>query len=301
MPGALKIGPSIILFEDPFWCNVTVCVVSSIISLTKVQRIKHLMDGLAFHATSVASDETLYLSVLMGFNVQDILDVKYPDPKTTAKLAEARMTKFWSLLARVPAAVVKFDLPRLPIGRYNWAPSSLLLSKDRAVNSYRSFLMPSDEPALRTDKGLKIRLHGLEFCSSVPLGLEFHVEDEQQQLYHFYFEVSRFKEKAEKYTHNHSGNRREEICLSPQKALGTNKLAFIFAPVNDSIGNATSDLSHTSETGIFVAIRRNQNDGHLEVWRLGYARRKSLRAPQHDDIQILQDFIQKSPEHQHDY
>ena len=269
--------------------------------LDEVQRIKHLMDGLAFRTTSRASDETLCLSALMGFNVQDILNVKDPDPNTPKKLAEARMTKFWSFFTLVPAAIIKFDLPRLPIDGYNWAPLSLLLSEDRTVHSHRSFLMPTNEAASRTDRGLDIRLHGLEFRSNVPLGLEFYVKDEQQQLYHFYFKVSRFKEQAEKYTHNHSGNRREEICLSPPKAVGTNKLAFIFAPVSESRGDATSNLSHMSETGILVAIRRNQGDGHLEAWRLGFARLKNLQAPQDNDAQILCDFIQKSPQNKLDY
>jgi hypothetical protein len=265
------------------------------------QRIKYLTNALAFRATSVASDETLCLSALMNFNVQDILDVKDPDPNVPAKLAEARMTKFWSLFDRVPAAIFKFDGPTLPAEGYGWAPSSLLLSEDRPFEAYRSFLTSTDEPAFRTDRGLNVLLAGLEFCSNVPLGLEFFVEDDQRQFYHFYFELYRFKDQAQPYIHNHSGQYREEICISPLKSTGSNTLAFIFDPISEFEGDIPAKSSHITETGILVAISQNQADGDLDAIKLGFAVRKTLKAPQHNDAQLIRDHIQKSSQNLQDY
>ncbi|KAI4265408.1 MAG: hypothetical protein L6R38_009446 [Xanthoria sp. 2 TBL-2021] len=269
--------------------------------LGTAERIKYLMNALAFRATSVAADETVCLAALMGFNVQDILDVEDPNPDTPSKLAEARMTKFWSLFDRVPAAIVKFDGPTLTADAYEWAPSSLLLSEDRPLNAYRCLLTSTGEPASRTERGLHVRLPSLEFRSIVPLGLEFYVEDDQSQFYHFYFELQRFKDHARKYTHNHSGYHPEEICIDPQMATSSDTLAFIFDPIYEFEGNTIAKLSHVAERGILVAISRNRPDGTLDVRKLGNATRKTLQAPQHKDAQVIRDYIQKSSQHLQDY
>lgn len=273
-----------------------------------VQRIKHLMNALAFRTTSVASDETLCLSALMSFNVQDMLDVKDPDPSVPAKLAEARMTKFWSFFDRVPAAMFKYDGLTLPVDGYGWAPSSLLLSKDRPFEASRSFMISTDEFASRTDKGLNIRLPGLEFHSRAPLGLEFFVEDEQAQFYHFSFELCKFKDQAQKYMHNHSGTLREEICITPGKVTGipgSDTLVFIFDPHNQLEGDVPAKSSNVTvteyEAGVIVMINQNQVDGNLDARILGFAVRKTIQAPQLDDAKILRDHIQKSPQNLQDY
>ncbi|KAL3425709.1 het domain protein [Phlyctema vagabunda] len=267
----------------------------------KAERIKYLTNALAFRATSVASDETLCLSALMGFDVQDILDVKDPDPNMPTKLAEARMIKFWSMFDRVPAAMFKFDGSTLPADGYGWACSSLLLSEDRPLEAYRSFLSSTKQPAYRTDRGLDITLAGLEFRSTVPLGLEFYVEDDEGQLYHFYFSLSRFKDKSQKYTHNHSGNRRDEICINPSDVSGNDTLAFIFDPVNELQSDIPVRGSHIMETGILVVVSQNQADGKLDARKLGYAVRKTLNAPQHNDAEILHKHIQSSSQNIQDY
>lgn len=134
-------------------------------------------------------------------------------------------------------------------------PSSLLLSEHRPSEAYRS---------------LNILLPGPEFRSNVPLGLDFHVEDDQCQFYHFYFELSRFKDQAQPYTHNHSGHHQEEICRSPQKATGSDTLAFIFDPISEFEGDIIAKLSHITETRILMAIGRNQADGNLDARKLGF-------------------------------
>ncbi|KAL9615725.1 MAG: hypothetical protein Q9160_009308 [Pyrenula sp. 1 TL-2023] len=268
---------------------------------SEAQNIKHLANALAFRATSVTSDETICLSALMGFNVQKILDVKDPDPKKPVKLAEARMTKFWSMFDRVPAVLLKFDGPTLPVDGYGWAPSSLLLSKDRPFQTYRSLMEYTDDPASRTDRGLNVQFPGLEFRSNVPVGLEFHVEDDEGKFYHFYFELQRFKDQAKTYIHNHSGYYQEELCIDPQKATGSDSLAFIFDPANELEGNALKNLSHVTESGILVALHQNLIDGSLDAIKLGYAAREMLNPLQNLDGQRILDFIRKSPQNLQDY
>ena len=269
--------------------------------LDQAERIKHLIHALAFRPTSVASDETLCLSALMDFDIMDIINVKDPDPNMPAKLAEARMTKFWSLFDRVPAAIYKFDGPTLLGDGYGWALSSMLLSKDPPFEEFNSFLTPSGEPASRTNRGLEVRLPGLKFHINVPLGLEFYVEDEQDQFYQFYFKLPRFIDQVQEYVHNHSGNHQAELCIHPQQISGNNTLAFIFDSFIEFGNEALAKSSQISETGIIVILNRNQTDGKLDAKKIGFAARKTLKALQYTDAKILRDYIHKSSQNLHDY
>ncbi|KAL9029666.1 MAG: hypothetical protein Q9196_002120 [Gyalolechia fulgens] len=266
----------------------------------KSHRIKYLISALACRATSVATDETLCLSALMGFNVQEILDVKDPDPKMPVKLAEARMIKFWSMFDRVPPAIINFTVSTLSTDGYGWAPSSLLLSEDSPIQEKRSFITWKKGPASRTDRGLNISLAGLVFRSNIPLGLEFYVEDDQGQLYHFYFRLSRFKDRAQRYTHNHSGHYQEEICIDVEKATGRKSLAFIFDPDYQS-EEAQKKSVRTTFPGIIAAISQDQADGVLEARKLGFAVQTTLLTPQHNDAQVIREYLQKSSQNLQDY
>lgn len=267
----------------------------------KVEKIKFLATALSLRTTSVSSDEALCLSTLMGFNVQDILDVRNPDPNDPSGLANARMEKFWSMFDQVPLALMKFESPTLPGKGYAWAPSTLLLSKERPVQSYKCFLTASKIPASRIDKGLSVCLPGLTFRSSVPIGLEFYVEDESGTFYHFYFRLTRYKNLAQSYTHNHSGFQREESCIRPQDVVGSDFMAFIYDEINNDDEQDMRRLSHVTESGILVAMFCDPRDGSWSAKKLGNAYRKTILAPQQDDEKYIRSHIMKSPQNQRDY
>jgi hypothetical protein len=266
-----------------------------------VERIKFLATALSFRTTSVASDEALCLSTLMGFNIQDILDVKDLDDTDPMALANSRMKAFWAQFDEVPRVLIKFDGPTLSEDAWSWAPSSLLLSKDRPLHAYRCFMTSSPQPAIRTTDGLSVDLPGLLFRSSVPLGVEFYVRDESQTLYHIYFELTRYKNLARTYIHNHSGHYQEELCIDSYSVTGSDQLAFIFDQTNDEEGDTRPKSSHTTETGILVAVNSILGDGSLKAKKLGYAVRKTLSTSQHKDEYHLRSYIQKSAENEQDY
>ncbi|RDW87257.1 hypothetical protein BP5796_02951 [Coleophoma crateriformis] len=266
-----------------------------------VEKIKFLAIALSFRKTSVAADEALCLSTLMGFNVQEILDVKAPDPTVAEALANARMKKFWTMFDQIPLAMIRFDGPTLPENGWTWAPASLLLSENRPLDSYRCFLTSSTKPANRTNLGLTVELPGLTFRSSVLLGLEFYVEDEDHTIYHFYFELTRYKDVARPYIHNHHGLHREEICIQPQEVASSNTLAFIFDQVNDEQNQVPAHSSHITETGILVATYYDSKSGTWNAKKLGHATRKVMTPPTHNDAEVIRSYIQKSSQNQQDY
>lgn len=266
----------------------------------RAEKIKFLGTALSLRTTSVAADETLCLSALMGFDVQEILDVQNPIPGQPDALVHARMKKFWSMFDEIPLAMIRFEGPTLKGSGWAWAPSTLLLSKDRPLESYKCFLTPNSEPALRTNKGLIVPLEGLKFHSNVPLGLEFYVEDEQHVFYHFYFKLTKFQDRATKYTHNHSGIKKEEVCIDPQAVRGSNTLAFLFDQIHDPDEHVPAHKAHMTETGIMVAPFKD-SDGHWKATKIGYAVRKTMVASLYNDPEVVRRHIHASEKNLGDF
>jgi hypothetical protein len=77
----------------------------------RVEKIKFLGTALLLMTTSVAADETLCLSALIGFDVQDFLDVQNPIPGQLDALVHTRMKKFWSMFDEIPLAMTRFEGP----------------------------------------------------------------------------------------------------------------------------------------------------------------------------------------------
>lgn len=73
---------------------------------------------------SVASDEAICISTMLGLSLEELL---HP---TVSATAEARMAKVWDMVARkyggLPQGIVGLDFPRLSVKGYEWAPRTLL-------------------------------------------------------------------------------------------------------------------------------------------------------------------------------
>jgi hypothetical protein len=82
-------------------------------------RLFALANALKFRSTSVASDEPLCLSALLGFDTRVFINVPPED----------RMRIFWDHFKSIPYMLIVFPFPRLKAGGAAWAPQSFLSPK----------------------------------------------------------------------------------------------------------------------------------------------------------------------------
>ncbi|KAK5948668.1 hypothetical protein OHC33_010271 [Knufia fluminis] len=120
---------------------------------------KIIIASLKFRSTSVATDEALYLSVLLNLDAKEI----------SATSPHLRMLKIWSSLPTVPMSILVWTLRRFSgIPGLRWAPSTFLDPRStfgRGPTHLSTYLRAS-AIATVTDAGLRVQVPGVLFCAS---------------------------------------------------------------------------------------------------------------------------------------
>ncbi|KAL5615694.1 hypothetical protein FOBRF1_004442 [Fusarium oxysporum] len=139
--------------------------------------ILFVMGNMLLRSTSVATDEALCLSTLMGLDMRAFLNVKPQD----------RMAEFWRRVPCVPSSLLLASVPTLDDTNLSWAPRSILLGKDRlsrvgSVNTISNVSLSI--PASLTPSGLRLRTPGLIIkCNGFRPRDDFEVQDNLKFTY----------------------------------------------------------------------------------------------------------------------
>ena len=108
--------------------------------------------ALQYRSTSVATDEPLCLSCLMGLDTDKILEAEPSE----------RMAAFWSMCPRIPRVLVFWQHERLQQPGFRWAPKSFLGIESSAMSDAGKVNVPT---ATLTKRGLQTRCLGVIFSS----------------------------------------------------------------------------------------------------------------------------------------
>jgi hypothetical protein len=121
-------------------------------------------------STSVETDEPLCLAALLNLDESKVT-------KIVRAPHQDRMWTFWGVLDEVPRSLTFENDKKLKKEGYRWAPRSFL-------GSLQSFQFPFDEPAKRTDSGVRFKAAGLLWTMGRGLiGSSFHLVDENNMIY----------------------------------------------------------------------------------------------------------------------
>ncbi|XDG09156.1 hypothetical protein ABKA04_008771 [Annulohypoxylon sp. FPYF3050] len=137
-----------------------------------------IMQNMAFRSTSVATDEALCLSTLMGLDMDEILEAE----------PEQRMAAFWRKVPCAPSSLLIASVPTLDDVGLSWAPRSCLLTNERLSETGSLNTLPSislRRPTRLTDDGLMVDGPGLLIrCDGYRPEGDFLVEDDLGFKYH---------------------------------------------------------------------------------------------------------------------
>lgn len=140
--------------------------------------ILFVLGNMAFRSTSVATDEAICLSTLMGLDMDAMLSVE----------AEQRMAAFWRQVPCAPSSLLLASVPTLDEPGLSWAPYSSLLVKDRlsetgSLNTLSNVSLR--RPTTLTARGLEIDSPGLLIrCDGFRPEGTFLVQDDCGFNYH---------------------------------------------------------------------------------------------------------------------
>lgn len=126
------------------------------------EKVQSLISALQFRSTTVAPDEAICISNLLGINLKRVMDGS----------PETRMERLWKLVHEVPPEFAWRNWPRLDADGIRWAPRSMLRSSLNTDVSLNQIGNGSDDPEhssavghilkpLRNDNGLHICGSGL--------------------------------------------------------------------------------------------------------------------------------------------
>ena len=121
-------------------------------------RVSHYNDlsviqsALQYRSTSVATDEPLCLSCLMGLDTDKILEAEPSE----------RMAAFWSMCPRIPRVLVFWQHTTLQQPGFRWAPKSFLGIESSAMSEAGEVNVPT---ATLTRRGLQTKCLGVIFSS----------------------------------------------------------------------------------------------------------------------------------------
>jgi hypothetical protein len=219
-------------------------------------RLLAVANALKFRSTSVATDEPLCLSALLGFDTTIFVNVPPED----------RMRIFWRQFEWIPSLIVFCPFPRLTARGYGWAPQSFLSTKRALIWHGASPMMmnPLFEmmKAEIQNNGVLIKGAGIAFstercflgptlyllvgetCRSIFLNLQ-EADGASPDVY------------SEDYD-----NENPEYILNLWDQYGTAEAAFILMPFPNDIANAMgkTGLTIIQGIGIFVSIEREVDD-----------------------------------------
>lgn len=115
------------------------------------EKLHSLVSALQFRSTSVAPDEAICISNLLGIDLKKVMDGS-PD---------TRMERLWKLVHEVPPEFALRNWPRLDADGIRWAPKSMLRSPLNTDTPF-NYIMEERDPVpdvfkpLRNDNGLHI-------------------------------------------------------------------------------------------------------------------------------------------------
>jgi len=198
------------------------CFRESTRSLT--ERLDAVFAALRFRATSVASDEALCLSALMGFDIQRI--ARTPP--------NSRMEEFWRLNSSIPASVLFYSGATLNTKGFRWAPQTLLLSETNFSRSTGTYSEVDNTSALdpvaakSTSRGLLVELPGF-VCriGKHPIGSNFSVKDQYGKYFQMGLQLKASSPKTKAFMEDQNGTFMEALSVNPSDVYGSEEVAFV--------------------------------------------------------------------------
>ncbi|CAN9358012.1 unnamed protein product [Alternaria alternata] len=240
------------------------------------KKLVFLMDAMRLRSTSVASDESLCLSTLMGLDTEKIFETRPDD----------RMLQFWSMLDSIPRQALDDQSPKLKELHFSWAPESLLLNGSRLRSTgLLEHSNISQVPSIlhRNSEGLHYRGPGMQLpCGKLPLGRSIHIKDGEEWLL-MTTSFDRGLEHMGKYTdvNNQTNSNHAFDCLYPFQYFGTEDIYFIF---NDK-GRGVDENS-----GTLNVLHSVSEQGMMFVKKIGWASCVTLKNEASGNVKLLDDW-----------
>lgn len=232
------------------------------------ERLDAIIAALKFRATSVASDEALCLSALMGFSIQRIVD------KTSA---DERMEEFWRLNSSVPATILFYDGETLNTKGLRWAPRTLLLSESNfspsngAYGGVESTHSTDPVSAKHTPRGLSVQLPGLvSKIGKKSLGSQFSVKDQHGKYFQIGLLLKPGTPNTKTFMEDQNGTFMEAPSYNPSEVNGVEEVAFISRHYNERQDEREQKLARDSQAlylGLLGAIIE-EKDGVVYVEKI---------------------------------
>lgn len=231
-------------------------------SSSLLKRLMLVMGGLALRTTSVATDEAICLSNLLGLDTGSIIRA---DP---AK----RMQLFWKMIPAVPIVLLQDVGPKIQAPGLSWAPTSLLFQDHYVSANYAQDSRPGrwilgfHEKVKRTDEGLRLKRPGLLMsCGELSLGERFYVVTETGQWIRClwtYIDSKSWSESA-------PAEGEDRVCSQPFKEHNTTEVAWIADDDEEPSLTNMSGITETTMGGTLIAITA-KSEGLITGPKLGY-------------------------------
>lgn len=258
--------------------------------LSPVDAVKNLIGVLQHRSTSVASDEAICTAALMGFDVEQFARTE----------PEKRMALFWSLVTKVPRAVLGITTAKLPIPGLRWAPESLLRHPDNTEKTESSPGIVGknddesqrDDEAINTGQGLSCKFFGLSFhMGNYALGDRVFIRDEKGDWFQIELKTDRIKGVCEIWTEDTG-------ILEKNHTVDINQLYqsdwLVFLSVNDR--QRHSELSELYlQIGYLAVITKQEGDTIYARNICEAASTKLMPSVHGHNIQLLDQFARQSP------
>ncbi|KGO75195.1 Heterokaryon incompatibility [Penicillium italicum] len=158
------------------------------------QKLVALTRALRFRTTSVATDEPICLTTLLGFDTASMMAVS----------PNKRMYRFWDCLGKIPRNVLFLHCERLASSRYRWAPRSFLRTHSGEVSQFN--VLHYEDSAGSYGNEADFQKDGLALKAPVlatfynwnhPVGDSFYVQDQNEDWYFIIPEIRRVKSAAQ--------------------------------------------------------------------------------------------------------
>lgn len=182
-------------------------------------------NGLVGRMTSRLEDETICLATLLQADVAAILQVERSDLAQVYQ--EARMTVLLQLVGKVPTSVAFWNIPRMQVAGWGWAPRSVLRAE-------MDVDIISDSRAVIQDGGLRSNVSGFKLGP-----LARHAESRSNTI----------------LIHT---NEDEEPGIHPWRRTWQYLRLLLEQPLNDLAGQDLAVLIHQNR-GILVRICREED------------------------------------------
>lgn len=249
------------------------------------ERLDAIIAALKFRATSVASDEALCLSALMGFSIQQIVD------KTSA---DARMEEFWRMNSSVPATILFYKGETLNTKGYRWAPRTLLLSETNFTRLNGVYggvgSTHSTDPvsAKCTPRGLSVQLPGHVWkTGKESLGSNFSVKNQHGEYFQIGLLLETGAPNTKTFMEDQNGTFTEAPSYNPSEVNGAEEVAFISRHYNHRLDKREQKIARESQAlsvGLLGAVIE-EKDGVVYIERICQA--TCLTLDQHSHSMLI--------------